>query len=205
MCSKIAYTVFKGWRTIAPTKLADGQRRNIMRISQETLSRALADNYLAIESKGKQGKFASFRGHSMVGLYFHRAFLPGITLRDCNLAAAELGGTLLINADLSLSDLTKANLTGAELRGADLSDADLSGADLSGADLTEANLSNANLSGAILNGTILTRATVYGADFTGAKFVCTVLNSVDLSGAYFRDAYLAGLDPLVAESIYDNM
>ena len=86
-----------------------------------------------------------------------------------DLAATDLRGTELPNAQFALasmrgSNLYDAHLSGANLSGVDLIDAHLIGADLSCADLSGAHLNHADLRNANLKGADLSRADMSGAD-----------------------------------------
>ena len=91
-------------------------------------------------------------------------FIKEIEAKKPNLQGASLGNTKLIGANLSGSDLTDADLSIAYLIRANLSKVDLTNADLSGAVLSEANLQGANLKDTDLEETYLN-----GADLTGAS------------------------------------
>jgi fluoroquinolone resistance protein len=74
----------------------------------------------------------SFERCKMTNAIIKSANFSSLKIVDCNLANAELEGTLCVN-----SSLRGTNLTNASLRMVDLSGADLRGADLSGIDLHE--------------------------------------------------------------------
>ena len=74
----------------------------------------------------------SFERCNMTNAIIKSSDFSSLKIIDCNLAGAELEGTLFVNASLR-----GTNLTNASLRMADLSGADLRGADLSGLDLNE--------------------------------------------------------------------
>jgi fluoroquinolone resistance protein len=74
----------------------------------------------------------SFERCNMTNAITKGADFSSLKIIDCNLANAELEGTLFIN-----SSLRGTNLTNASLRMVDLSGADLRGADLSGINLHE--------------------------------------------------------------------
>ena len=65
--------------------------------------------------------------------------------RRANLSKAEMGGDLLMRADLSEADLGRADLSGVILWYANLTRANLAAANLAGADLAGASLFEVNL------------------------------------------------------------
>ena len=95
----------------------------------------------------KAGKHADLRGANLVGTDLSGAKLSLADLRGANLKYTDLGGV-----KLGYADLRHANLYGADLRNADLHYANLSNTDLSGTDLRGANLKYTNLSTADLSG-----------------------------------------------------
>jgi hypothetical protein len=91
-----------------------------------------------------------------------------------DLGGADLRGTNLAQAYLSVADLEGANLAGtnlaqAYLSAADLEGANLAGADLAAADLTYAYIANADLTNVNLTNANLTQTLLTGAKLTGAK------------------------------------
>ena len=74
----------------------------------------------------------SFERCNVTNAIIKSSDFSSLKIIDCNLANAELEGTLFVN-----SSLRGTNLTNASLRMADLPGADLRGADLSGLDLNE--------------------------------------------------------------------
>jgi uncharacterized protein YjbI with pentapeptide repeats/DNA-binding NarL/FixJ family response regulator len=135
------------------------------------VSSVVAEHMKWLETKGAEGKRASFTG--------------------MDLAGAELSGAILANAnfrevDLSDAGLAEARLDGSDFRYATLSAADLAGANLGVASLRHAKLDLANLEGAILRGTDLSgarfaKAKLAGADMKGAMLVGADLSQADLS------------------------
>ena len=118
-------------------------------------------------------------------LYVHPDPVDPVQLVLWAIAADNLGGANLRDADLGGADLRGANLGGANLRDADLGGAYLRDADLRGADLRGAYLGGADLRGANLGGANLRDAYLGGANLWGAY-----LRDADLGGAYLGDAYL---------------
>ncbi|WP_343413533.1 toll/interleukin-1 receptor domain-containing protein [Candidatus Amarolinea dominans] len=92
------------------------------------------------------------------------------------LSDSELGGGLLVGANLR-----EANLVGVHLSGRRISQADLVRADLRGSYLDVADLDGADLSGANLGGANLDWAYLGRADFSGAIISGTAFGDVDLS------------------------
>ena len=112
-------------------------------------------------------------------------------LHGSDLSAADLSMANLHGADLSGADLRDANLHGSDLSWANLSDADLSGADLSMANLIRANLSGADLSMANLSGANLSWANLRDADLRDADLSMANLIEADLSRANLSWANLS--------------
>ena len=110
-------------------------------------------------------------------LYVHPDPVDPVQLVLWAIAADNLGGANLRDADLG----------GAHHRGANLGGANLGGAYLGGAYLRGANLRDANLRGADLRGANLRDAYLGGANLRDAY-----LGGANLWGAYLRDAYLGG-------------
>ena len=97
----------------------------------------------------------------------------------------------LHGSDLSAADLSMANLHGADLSGADLRDANLHGSDLSWANLSDADLSGADLSMANLSGANLSWANLRDADLRDADLSMANLIEADLSRANLSWANLS--------------
>lgn len=144
---------------------------------------------------------------------------PIVSLRQADLADADLSNAELSDADLSRVSLgnaylNDANLSRASLKGADLKDAfiartDLSGADLSGADLRRAILSDANLSGVSLNDADLREADLIdanlsGADLSGALLEGAFLNRALLNGAKVEQSQLEQAENLTGVRMHDG-
>lgn len=137
------------------------------------VSVVVADHAKWLESKGAEGRRATFTG--------------------MDLAGADLSGAVLANAtfrqvDLSDARLAEARLDASDFRHAVLSAADLAGADLGVAALRHARLDLSNLEGAVLRGSdlsgaVLAGARTAGADFKGANLMGADLREADLSRA----------------------
>ncbi len=110
-------------------------------------------------------------------------FVPEISLREKNLARANLQGANLMLAVLEGADLRAANLRGAFLRRANLCRANLRDADLWGAILEGARLQAADLRGAFLLGANLRHAVLEGADLRGTDLSHAKLDHVRLERA----------------------
>ena len=110
------------------------------------------------------------------------AVADGVSLKNANLAYADLSDAnmkhaSLRNANLHNANLRRANLRGANLRGADLHNANLAYADLSGANLHNASLyctnllyaslTDVNLATALANYAIFAPDTLKDATFDG--------------------------------------
>lgn len=109
-------------------------------------------------------------------VYFRKADLRGINLRDARLD----------DSNLSVADLSDANLSGSQiyrsaLLGTNLTRANLSRASLSGVNFRDANLSRANLSEADLFAADFSWANFSETDLTGAEIGRTTFGYVDLS------------------------
>ena len=116
-----------------------------------------------------------------------------------DLCDAPLGGTNLIelnlsNADLRRADLVNAYLMGASLISANLMAANLSEADLFGVDLREAILFGVDLREADLRETNLNEAKLRHVNLLGANLSECDLRGMDLSNSSLRDANLSECD-----------
>ncbi len=90
-----------------------GLREQNMEASK--LNEILDQHRLWIETKGKQGNFASLEYANLWGANLIGANLERANLRDANLRDANLTGADLTGANLTGADLTGANLTGTIL------------------------------------------------------------------------------------------
>jgi DNA-binding NarL/FixJ family response regulator len=137
------------------------------------VSSVVADHVKWLQTKGAEGKRASFSGMDLAGADISSAILANATFRevdlsDACLAESRLDGSDFRYATLSAADLSNSNLGVASLRHAKLGLANLEGASLRGSDLSGAKLSGARMA---------------GADFKGAVLVGTDLREADLSQA----------------------
>ncbi|OAN50641.1 hypothetical protein A6A04_17570 [Paramagnetospirillum marisnigri] len=132
------------------------------------LTAVVAEHGTWLQSKGAEGKRATFSGMDLAGADLTGALLPNATFKDVDLS------------DASLSD---ARLDGSDFRYAKLEAADLGGANLGVAALRHAKLRLSNLEGAVLRGTDLSGATLTGARMAGADFKGAVLIGADLREA----------------------
>lgn len=145
------------------------------------VSVVVADHAKWLETKGAEGKRATFTG--------------------MDLAGADLSGAVLANAtfrqvDLSDARLAEARLDASDFRHAVLSAADLAGADLGVAALRHARLDLSNLEGAVLRGSDLSGAVLAGARTAGADF-----RGANLMGADLREADLSKAENLTQSQI----
>ena len=154
-------------------------------LTQDELSKILADHRSWLDSGGKSGERALLPRTALV-----RANLYAARLSRIDLKGADLREALLSEADLYEADLRQANLTDAvldwvcldyaklqraSLRGADLRWANLEGANLSGCDLRFANLDGANLKDAIL-----AEANIYGMSMKNTDMQGAILTRIKL-------------------------
>ncbi|MGA1624091.1 MAG: pentapeptide repeat-containing protein [Prochlorothrix sp.] len=112
-----------------------------------------------------------------------------VSLRNANLAQAQLAFINLDQAELTGANFREAQLAGANLVRADLSNAVLVGANLLGANLLSARLVRANLEGALLSGADLRATNLKQARLRNASCV-----GIDLSGADLREANLTDVN-----------
>ncbi|MBI3443887.1 MAG: pentapeptide repeat-containing protein [Magnetospirillum sp.] len=137
------------------------------------VSAVVAEHGKWLQSKGAEGKRATFTGMDLAGVDLSAAILANATFRE---------------VDLSDACLAEARLDGSDFRYATLSAADLGGANLGVAAMRHAQLNLSNLEGAVLRGTDLsgarlTGAKTAGADFKGANMMGADLREADLSRA----------------------
>lgn len=130
------------------------------------------------------------------GLYLRKIDLRGARFAEAVFAGSDLSGGKLDDADLSRASLFEATLTGAILDGASLCGASLHEASMAevkagilagGADLSYADLAGANLRESTFLESDLRYASLDNADLRKGTFM-----HVNLSGATFHGATLAG-------------
>ena len=112
-------------------------------------------------------------------------FVPGISLSEKSLVAANLEGAGLYLAILQGADLQGANFRSTFLRRANLRRANLGNADFWGATLEGALLQGADLRGAFLVGAVLRGAHLQGADLRGVNLSHAKLEHAHLDGAVY--------------------
>ncbi|ARJ64266.1 hypothetical protein WV31_00375 [Magnetospirillum sp. ME-1] len=145
------------------------------------VSAVVAEHAQWLQSKGAEGKRATFTGMDLAGVDLSGAVLANATFRE---------------VDLSDSCLAEARLDGSDFRYATLSAANLGGANLGVAALRHAKLNLSNLEGAVLRGTDLSGASLSGARTAGADFKGAVMMGADL-----RDADLSRAENLTQPQI----
>ncbi|MEX2618478.1 MAG: pentapeptide repeat-containing protein [Alphaproteobacteria bacterium] len=116
------------------------------------------------------------------------AYLPGINLRNAQLARCDLRDAVLDGANVIEAVASNANLTGAQLQ-----NADFTGANARYLNLTSVQAKLAVFNGALLRNAILTSADLEGADLSNvnlkdANAVRTNLSKAKLKSTDFRDA-----------------
>lgn len=114
----------------------------------------------------------------MEGVRLAATDLRGSRLRNANLGGADLRGSQLTGADMAYTSLVGAQLNGAQMEQAALVGANLRSAKLIGTDLT-----GANLAYAVLQAANLTNADLSNTDLTNADMQGAVLSSTILTGA----------------------
>jgi uncharacterized protein YjbI with pentapeptide repeats/DNA-binding NarL/FixJ family response regulator len=149
------------------------------------LTAVVAEHGLWLQSKGAEGKRATFQGMDLAGADLSGAILANATFRE---------------ADLSDACLAEARLDGSDFRYATLSAADLAGANLGVAALRHAKLDLSNLEGAILRGSDLSGARLSGARLAGADLKGAILIGSDL-----READLSKVDGLTQAQIEKSL
>ena len=120
-------------------------------------------------------------------------YQAGRELEYCEVTPTNLGGALLMGADLSKADLRSANLSDVALRWGNLEGADLAHANLSKANLNHASLERTNLRSAILYGASLQNSRIIDADFSEANLKGVSLEGVFLSPLTKLDGVQWGL------------
>ncbi|MDO8605260.1 MAG: pentapeptide repeat-containing protein [Phaeospirillum sp.] len=135
------------------------------------LTAVIAEHGLWLQSKGAEGKRATFIGMDLAGADLSNAILANATFREVNLSDACLAEARLDGSDFRY----------AVLEAADLGSANLGVAAMRHARLQLSNMENAVLRGSDLSGAILTGARMAGADLKGATLIGADLREVDLS------------------------
>ncbi|CAA7615894.1 pentapeptide repeat-containing protein [Magnetospirillum sp. SS-4] len=149
------------------------------------LSAVVAEHLQWLQTKGAEGKRATFQGMDLAGADLSGAILANATFRE---------------VDLSDACLADARLDGSDFRYATLSAADLAGANLGVAALRHAKLDLSNLEGAILRGSDLSGARLSGARMAGADLKGAILIGSDL-----READLSKVDGLTQAQIEKSL
>lgn len=145
------------------------------------VSAVVAEHGMWLQSKGAEGKRATFTGMDLAGADLSGAILANATFRE---------------VDLSDACLAEARLDGSDFRYATLSAANLGGANLGVAALRHAKLNLSNLEGAVLRGTDLSGASLGGARTSGADF-----KGANMMGADLRDADLSKAENLTQAQV----
>jgi uncharacterized protein YjbI with pentapeptide repeats len=143
--------------------------------SEEALS--LQDELLAIvqqhqewvDSGGREGRRATFRGE-----YFRGADFSGLMLAEASFRSANLSATKFRGANLERADFVESNL--------------------SAADFTHASLSRATFQRAQLAQTDFSMVSAQETDFSAVDAVGAIFQRAQLEWAIFRDAQLGGAD-----------
>lgn len=176
-----------------------------------------AEHALWLDSEGREGKRAHFRGADLIGLNlsgrqlaeasFRGALLRGVNcsgadLRGCDMAEAVIedvdfsfavmAGAMLTRARMERVEARGANLAGANMMGLETREANFAGAELQQANLREAQLAGANLSGATLRGANMRGANLTGATLSGADVSEAECRDADLSRSVFTGAKVEG-------------
>jgi uncharacterized protein YjbI with pentapeptide repeats len=143
---------------------------------------------------------ASLKNANLAWAQMQYALLDDAQMQGANLSGAQLQWASLKNTQLKGANLSEVWLQGANLSGAQLQEANLRGAHLEGADLSNAHLqvqgddrvdlSNAHLQGANLSGANFQGANLSGAELQGANLSGAKLQDADLSGAQLQGAIL---------------
>ena len=128
----------------------------------------------------------TYKGKALSHLTFNYSdvlseYQAGRDLKNHKVTPTDLGGALLVGADLSKADFQWANLSGAILAWGNLDGADLSHADLSKSKLNQASLERTNLRRAVLDGASLENSRVLDADLSEASLKGVSLEGVFLS------------------------
>ncbi|EME70108.1 hypothetical protein H261_09889 [Paramagnetospirillum caucaseum] len=145
------------------------------------VSAVVAEHGKWLQTKGAEGKRATFTGMDLAGVDLSGAVLANATFRE---------------VDLSDACLAEARLDGSDFRYATLSAANLGGANLGVAALRHAKLDLSNLEGATLRGTDLSGASLCGARTAGADFKGAIMMGADL-----RDADLSRAENLTQAQV----
>jgi uncharacterized protein YjbI with pentapeptide repeats len=131
-------------------------------------------------------------GHGLLlpGVDMREADLAGVRLDAANFAGARLDRAILVGAMLRCASLVDARLDAARLADAQLSQADLRRARLDRADACRAVFAEACLDGARLVGARLDQADFTQARLRGARLARAELRNASMAGADLRDASL---------------
>ncbi len=142
---------------------------------QDEVRAMAAQHQLWLESGGKEGRRAAFRGDR-----FRRADFSGLFLPEASFRGADLRGVRFRAANLSRVDFAEADLTSV----------DFSQALLDGASFQRAQLSHANFSNIGGQEADFSQCEGVGTNFNAARLEWAVLREAQLSEADFRQANL---------------
>ena len=131
---------------------------------------------------------ASFKGANLDHTTFTNANLAGVNLDDATLQAAELFRCNFKNSSLCRTKLTEANLLETIFTEANLSQAELHRTTLNHADLKNCRLNQADFRDSTMKHVILDNAIMHGSKLQQADVSHGSFQNTDLSSANLRDA-----------------
>lgn len=178
--------------------------------ARDELQTMAAQHQIWLETGGKEGKRATFRGDrfryvDFSGMYLPEASFRGADLRGVRLRAANLSRADFAEADLTSTDFSQSLLDGASFQRAQISHANFStvsapetdfsqcegvGVNFSGARLEWAILREAQLGESDLRKANLTKANLRGASLFRAQAEGVNLSQADCRDANFENAKL---------------
>jgi uncharacterized protein YjbI with pentapeptide repeats len=168
-------------------------------VVQGELALMATQHRLWLESGGREGKRAAFRGTKFrqadfSGLMLVEASFRGASLAGTSFRNADLAGADFAEADISRSQFGEANLANAKLRNAKLNYADFSNANLNGADLARSEAEGARFSQAQMQGAVLRDANLASAVLLHAQMAQANLRGTQLQGALLEGTNLYAAD-----------
>jgi uncharacterized protein YjbI with pentapeptide repeats len=182
-----------------PTMFSDSQQPVLELGIQEEIQAMESQHRLWLETAGRDGKRAVFRGDRFRGADFEGLFLPESTFRNTDLSASSFRGAVLDRADfteakLVSSDFTRASLVGAVFQRAQLTQADLSEVNAPEADFSQVEAIGGRFTSARLEQASLREMQCGETDFRNANLVQANLREASFFRARLDDVNLSYAD-----------
>jgi uncharacterized protein YjbI with pentapeptide repeats len=163
-------------------------------ITQDQLTQILEDHHRWLESSGKVGRRANFRGMDLTHLDLSNLNMVECSFRGANLAGVNMTYADLRTADMAEADLTGANISGSSFAGANLVRANFANANAMQADFSTCNMNAARGAGASFHYCNLSNTIMRDSHFETADFSHSLFKESNLRGGVFTDAIFNDAD-----------